>query len=194
MTIYPTTKLEAVNRILAVIGEAPVTSLTDDFVDAQLAQDRLDQESRLIQSMGWSFNTDYEYTLTPDGNGNIIIPASAFQVTIPEYRKYIVRSNNGTRMLYDRELHSYVFTGPLKATVIWGFEYEELPEPLRQYLMIRTGRQFQDDTEGDGLLNQFKQADELRAWASFLNFESNIAKYNLVLDSPTVRDIYGRHR
>ena len=107
MTITPLTKLQAVNRILAVIGEAPVTSLTDDFTDSQIAQERLDQESLIIQADGWHFNTDYEYTLTPDNSGNIIIPDSALSVFVPDYRKYIVRSNSGTRMLYDREEHTY---------------------------------------------------------------------------------------
>lgn len=194
MTITPLTKLQAVNRILAVIGEAPVTSLTDDFVDAQIAQERLDQESLLIQADGWHFNTDYEYTLTPDNNNNILIPASALSVFVPDYRKYIVRSNNGTRMLYDREEHSYTFTDTMDVTIVWGYEFEDLPEPLKHYLMIKVGRQFQDTTEGDGNLHQFTSADELRLRAAFLNYESNLAKYNLIQDSQTVFDIYGRYR
>lgn len=195
--ISPTTKLEAVNRVLAVIGEAPVTSLdegNESFVDAQMASNRIDQESRLIQSQGWHFNTDYEYTITPDNNDNILIPDGVLQITHPDYRKYVVRYDNGTRKLYDREEQSFTFTDTLDVTIVWGYDYEELPEPLRQYLMVRVGRQFQDDTEGDGTLHQFKQNDELRAWASFLNHESQLARYNLLQDSQTVYDIYGRYR
>ena len=46
--LTPTTELEAVNAMLASIGEAPADSLDDSITDAQLARQLLTQESRGI--------------------------------------------------------------------------------------------------------------------------------------------------
>ena len=66
MTLARTTYLEAVNRILQMMGEAPVNSLAGQFGLAQQAEEMLKDVSRKVQSDGWSFNTDYERDMTPD--------------------------------------------------------------------------------------------------------------------------------
>ena len=59
MTVAATTELEAINIMLAAIGEAPINKLTDTLpVDARLAQSTLTEVSKEVQSEGWSFNTE----------------------------------------------------------------------------------------------------------------------------------------
>ena len=59
-----TTELEAVNTMLAVLGEAPVNSITGTLpLDASLAKTTLSEINREVQSAGWHFNTFYDYTL-----------------------------------------------------------------------------------------------------------------------------------
>jgi hypothetical protein len=194
--VTPTTKLEAVNAVLAVIGESPVESLLDEFVDATIAANYIDQESRRVQLQGWSFNTDYEYTMTPDINGHILIPSGAAQVLVPSERQYVVRRDpaDNEMKLYDRERNSFEFTAPKKVTIVWLYEYEDLPEALRQFIMVRSGRRFQDITEADPGLHRFTREDELQAWAAFQAFEASVGKYNVVQDSPTVLSARGRFR
>lgn len=64
--LNPTTELEAVNSMLAVLGEAPLASLVDvtqpDYV---IAINTLRDAVREVLSMGWSFNTEFGFQLAP---------------------------------------------------------------------------------------------------------------------------------
>lgn len=62
MATSPTTVLEAVNTMLSSIGEAPVNSLASGFEDAELAESIINNVNREVQSKGFVFNTDLEYT------------------------------------------------------------------------------------------------------------------------------------
>ena len=58
MAVAATTELEAVNIMLAAIGEAPINSLIGTLpVDARIAQSTLTEVNKSVQSEGWSFNT-----------------------------------------------------------------------------------------------------------------------------------------
>ena len=73
MTITPMTELEAVNIILASIGESPVNSIENPTnVDVINAIRILRNINRRIQSKGWTFNTIESYTMTPDKNNHKI--------------------------------------------------------------------------------------------------------------------------
>lgn len=68
-TIRPTTELEAVNVMLASIGEAPLDSGTDlaanTLGDVELAIDILLGSTREVLSMGWRFNKEYGVEIAP---------------------------------------------------------------------------------------------------------------------------------
>ena len=53
MALARTTFLEAVNRVLQMLGEAPVNSLNGQFGLAQHAQDTINDVSRKIQAESW---------------------------------------------------------------------------------------------------------------------------------------------
>ena len=57
------TILEAVNEILAGIGDPPVTALGSAGTTEKEAQDRLDVERKHILKRGWAVNTDEDITL-----------------------------------------------------------------------------------------------------------------------------------
>ena len=64
-----TTELEAVNVMLAAIGEAPINSLTGTLpVDARIAQTTLNETNKDVQSEGWHFNTEIDVVLTRDAS------------------------------------------------------------------------------------------------------------------------------
>ena len=73
MPLARSTELEAVNRVLQMMGEAPVNSLSGQFGLAKQAQDTLTNVSRQVQAEGWSFNTDYEVTLTRNSSNEIVV-------------------------------------------------------------------------------------------------------------------------
>ena len=69
MTVAATTELEAINIMLAAIGEAPVNTLTGTLpVDVRLAQSTLTEVNKEVQSEGWSFNTEIDVTQQRDSS------------------------------------------------------------------------------------------------------------------------------
>jgi len=60
------TELEAVNSMLAAIGEAPVSTLTGATqADVQMAINILRDVTREVQSWGWRFNTEFGMEILP---------------------------------------------------------------------------------------------------------------------------------
>ena len=62
-----TTELEAVNAMLAALGEAPIADFDGgvSLPDVQIALNTLRDAVREVQSMGWKFNTEFGYQLSP---------------------------------------------------------------------------------------------------------------------------------
>ena len=190
MALTPTTELEAVNMMLASIGESPIATLNDGFVDASLARNYIAQVSKATQLQGWAFNTLYNYQLTPDNYGHINLPQNTLKVIIPGERKYTQR---GLRM-YDNEKHTDVFSSNLKAHLVIALEFDQLSEALRQYVFTAAGRRFQDNMAAEPSIHSISKEDELRAKANFWNDVSDEEEYNVTELSPTVVKIKGLHR
>lgn len=179
-TLLPTTELEAINTLLSIIGESPVNSADDNgVVTAVMARQRLTEVSREVQSRGWHWNTDagYKIALTfPDKEAKV--PANTLAVDTVGASLDIDVVMRGVR-LYDRRNHTYTFDKPLFVDIVRFLPFEELPEPARQYIMVRAGRIFQDRVVGSGELNGFNVADENRAWTNLRSHECRIADLTL---------------
>lgn len=64
--LSPTTELEAINAMLAALGEAPITDVdAATQADVVMAVNALRDTCREVQSMGWKFNTEFGYQLAP---------------------------------------------------------------------------------------------------------------------------------
>jgi len=195
MAFTNTSKLEAVNSMLAVIGESPITTLSGTLgVDASAAVSTLDEVGREVQMMGWHFNTDYNVEYTPDESTNeIVLAADILAVDVePPF-------NTGGRVdvvirggkLYDRVARSFEFTGTIKATVVKGFDFEDLPQEARHYIMIKAGRKLQDRFVGSTKLHQLGLRDELDALATLKSREAKQADHS-IFDNLDTYDIVGR--
>ena len=83
MSLTPTTELEAVNTMLNTIGEAPVNTLVNmTSVDALAALSVLQNVNRGVQVEGWFFNSEYDYPLVPDLDGNLPLPTNLMSLTL----------------------------------------------------------------------------------------------------------------
>lgn len=180
--LTPTTELEAVNEILATIGEAPLSTLTGALpADAATALRLLRHRSRGLQASGWSFNTDFSYRLGLDSKGEIPLAANILSADAVEDLDVISRG----RRLYNRRTHTFKFTKPVLADVIRLLAFDELPEYAREFLVASSARRFQDQLLGDDSLHSFNQRDETLAWANFLNAEAEHGDYNVLRESPS---------
>jgi hypothetical protein len=169
------TELDAVNSMLATIAESPISTLEElAHEDAIMARQILRQVSGEVQDEGWYFNTEYEYPLLPDLDGNINLAGNMLSVDIEpitpgEPYDVIVRGNR----LYNNTLHTYSFKQPIYVTVKWALSFEELPETAKRYIIARASRAFQAKALGSETLNQFTLADEARTRAALLREEVN---------------------
>ena len=67
------TKLQAVNQMLRSINEQPVSQLASGEIDAERAEDILDETSRRIQATGWHSNTRRHVPITPNASDQFVV-------------------------------------------------------------------------------------------------------------------------
>lgn len=161
-------ELDAVNSMLATIGEMPVSTLEGGLhADAIIALDTLRQVSREVQQIGWYFNIERNYDLPPDLDGHINLPDNFISVDI-EPRSTLTPQDVATRgnRLYNMGDHTYVFDDTLTATITVLLPFEELPETAKSYVTVRASRLFLSRVVGSETLQQFTRQDEATTFAA----------------------------
>lgn len=161
-----TTKLKAINTILSVIGEAPVNTLTNsNSTDVEIALSVMDEVLLELCSEEWHFNTDENYELSPDNSGIIAIPANALHVDTERDVRHRTDVVERSRKLYNRKEQTYVFDSPVALAVRWLFDFEELPQQARTFVVKRAGRVFADRVQASPTIHGFAVEDEYEARA-----------------------------
>lgn len=176
----PTTKLEAINTLLATIGESPVNSLTSGLIEASAAEQTLDNVSRDFQSQGWSFNTDLTFQLSPDASNELALPANCLHVDTIHTRMSSDTDlvQRGMKM-YDRIKNTYAIGVAEEVDIVVLLDFEEMPETARRYVAIRAARVLQDRVLGSESLHSFNARDEQVAWNNLLQNESDVQDLNI---------------
>lgn len=189
MSTTPTTKLEAVNSMLSTIGEAPVNSLSSGLVDAETAETILNEVSRDVQSTGWNFNSEPDYTVAADSAGNVVLPSEIVRAdlanSVTKFRssknEYVQRGNK----MYDKVNHTFNIAQSLKLDVIVLLDFETLPEVARRYIAIRASRLFQERVVGSDTLSAMNRQDEQTALFALREMEGDNGDYNIFDDFST---------
>ena len=156
-------ELEAVNMMLTNIGETPVSTLEGASGDAyvSIAQSVLNEINRAVQEKGWHFNTDKNYTITPDVDNYVSVASNVITLdTIKGGVDVAIRQGK----LYNKDKHTFLFEdGAFKCDVIWEFDFMDTPQYLRQFIAIRAARVFSNRMQGDITGAQLSADDELQA-------------------------------
>ena len=191
MALARTTFLEAVNRVLQMMGEAPVNSLDGQFGLAQQAQDMLNDISRKVQVDGWSFNTDYERDMLPDAvTQEVAVGPNVSRVVVDPYNYPSLDVVQRGAKLYDRRSKTYQFTDGFKADVTYFLEWEELPEHARQYITIKAGRHLQEAILGSADLSKINITAEAEARALFMEEEGAVSQTNMLRGNPNHTGVF----
>lgn len=190
----PTSELEAINLMLFVIGESPVNTVEDTgVVDAVIARQILTQSSRDVQRIGWHWNTEINYPLTPTfPEGELLLPTNTLKVDTTGVDQAVDSVQRGNR-LYDRKNHSFTFTKEVRVEIVLLLPFDQLPESARSYIAIRAARQFQERMVGSESLWQFNTRDEMRAWADLHSAEADTLGLNVFTDNPSVLRVTNRN-
>jgi hypothetical protein len=177
-----TTKLEAVNQMLAGIGQAPAVSLDQANPELSIAELTLDQVTREVLGEGWHFNTEVNYPLTSDVNGIIFVPSNVLslsdnkQSNRQEYQT-VIRDGK----LYDKLAHTFNFAPDtsVRCDVVWLFGFEDLPQPFQAYITQRATRLFAGRVQGSEAMVAFSAQDELILRNNCLNYDTQTSQANI---------------
>ena len=173
-----TTKLEAVNTMISVIGEAPINTLTGVSlpISAIQAQAALEETSRAIQSEGWHCNTEHEYELTPDAvTKKITLPQNTLKFDLDPLLYTSVDPVQRGLKLYDRNNHTEQWDSSVKGTITFELEFEDLPEQIRHYVAVKAARVFANRFIGTREIEGFTLRDEVEAKARAIDSDSENA-------------------
>jgi|TARA_R110002124_G_scaffold113845_3_gene268364 hypothetical protein len=176
----PTTKLEAINTLLATIGESPVNSLNSGLVEASQAEQTLNNVSRDFQAQGWAFNTEITFDLSPDASDMLTLPANCLHVDTIHTRMssdtdLVQRGNK----MYDRIKNTYAIGTTVSVDMVVLLDFEEMPETARRFVAIKASRILQDRVLGSESLHSYNSQDEMMAWNNMLQSELDVQDLNI---------------
>lgn len=178
-----TTELEAVNEMLNAIGEGQVSSIDTGNADVQQCVRLLRDHSRKLQKRGWWFNTETDFPITPDGNGNLVLPSNTLKVdTSAEDRWDYPLIQRGSK-LYDPVNHTYVFTDDVTVDIVMGLEWSDLPQTARDYITASAGLEFVDTDMATETRHSFTTERKNSAWLELIREEGEASDYNMFRDS-----------
>lgn len=195
MATNKTTRIEAINTMLSVIGEPPVNSLSGvNRADVLIASAILDEVSRDIQSEGWHFNTDEKVPFIPDSSGVIAVPDNVLRLEMTDttYGKDLVIRDN---KIFNKSTLSDIWdpSTTLYCTVVYLFDVDTIPQAARHYIAIRAARIFSNRMVGDKAHHEFTANDEFKALITLKEYEGETGDYTM-FDNYTIGAIVDRPR
>jgi hypothetical protein len=185
-----TTLLEAVNTLLAVIGEQPVNTLeTQQIVEASMAERTLLEFHKEGQVNGWSWNSEQAYEFTKDNNSEIVVPTNVVRWAADAY-EWAGRFQLRGQRVYDREKRTYSLGSDvtsLKADVVFLLSWDESPEAFNRWVTIRSARVFSGRVLGDSSSFRYTAVDEQAALTALQAVEMDQLQANSLTGGPGMR-------
>lgn len=155
--------------MLQLIGEQPVNTLENaGITEANLAQTTLHNISRKVQTKGLNCNSDEGVRYAPDVDGYIILPPNLLSVDASDPNRDVAQ--RGTK-LYDRENHTLVFTDAIELDTVIMLDFDDLPQTVKEYIVIKASRKFHLDVLGSELIHTMSENDEWEAWRDLVASE-----------------------
>lgn len=188
MAITPpdlSTKLKAVNVLLAGIGEQPVSSLESvESSLAEQAESALDEASRSLQTKNWDWNTEREYPLSPNAEGKIDLPSNTVRVTETRHSGGDDLIQRG-QQLYNRTDHTFTFPQgeTVEVDLVVYLQWDELPEFAKQAIMYLASKRFQMRELTSSAIDNLTQDDYAAALVLLEQAEDASGPSNIVADT-----------
>jgi|14_taG_2_1085336.scaffolds.fasta_scaffold01460_10 hypothetical protein len=198
VAITARTSLEAMNSILALVGNSPATDYnsTSDL-DVILVRQVIEETSLEVQEDSWQFNRELEIELTPNGSDEVVLSEAftATGYTPSEIARidFIAKKNCGKDIIirggkaYDRVDHTYEFTSSIYADVVWYLPWLDIPNDLRYYITVRAARKFAARRIGSDLIDAMLREQEGVAYTRARGAEMDRGDYNALKNNPVLR-------
>ena len=169
-TLVPINELQAVNMLLAAIGESAVSSLeTATTVDVTQAKNLLSNINREVQQKGWHFNTEWDVVLSLDSDSRIPLGISILSIYSPT-KLTTIRGREGSPFLYDLDNNTFTWETSINdAITITLLDFEDIPQTARQYITSKAARIFQEEIIGQISAESINRQEEVEAYAGTLD-------------------------
>ena len=182
------TELSSVNSILGAIGQAPVSRIYQKekyanqteliYINPEIAivHELLMEVDTDVQNEGWVFNTEWNYPLTPDNHGHILIPTNVLRMDVSEGQVY--RDTDVVKRgfkLYDRLHHTFDFAPNtlINFDITWKWDFDELPSVFQRYITLRASGRAATQMVTNADLVKLLQTQEAQARAACMEYECN---------------------
>lgn len=188
--IQATTKLEAINYMLAAVGEAPITNLNEDLAEAQIALDVLTATSREVQSKGWSWNTQRNREFLPTAAEEVLLPSNTLRIdavlkTTGRTDRTKRYTNRGGK-LYDVLNRTSKFEDKVYLDLVEGLDWEDLTEAARRFILLDATQRYMQNILGSDTDLQQMQMQAQRANILLEQEEDEVSDLNILHDQPLI--------
>lgn len=132
-------EIATVNKIMSLIGEAPVTALNTNAMASEAVR-HLRRANDELQARGWWFNTETDVEVTPSNSGTILWAGSWLNIEVNDVPTTKFKAGNA---FYVRNLKTKSYndwSGTQKATIIYKRDLEETPQKFQELLEVRVAR------------------------------------------------------
>lgn len=150
------TELEAMNQILSVTGDAPVTSINSTYEQAVVARRILLEVSKEHQARGYWFNEVDELLILKDTDGFVNLPTETIRCDIPRDYGYLVQ--RGLK-IFNKKLNTYVIDDDVYVNIVTELDWDLLPQSFRQVVVSYASLRFNSEYFGSQTTQQNIQAD-----------------------------------
>jgi len=160
--------------------------------DVAIALNTLREVSREVQAEGWSYNTEFDYKITPDSNDEINIPDDVLQMDLNQGYPENIEKDAVFRggKLYDKKKHSYKWTAEtVYVDIVWYFDWESIPAPIQAHIVARAAAIVSSRIIGDSNQYQILQQKEAVTRSQALEYECNQGDYSF-FGSPSHGNFY----
>jgi hypothetical protein len=139
------TELEAMNQVLSVTGDAPVSSINSTYEQAVVARRIILEVSKEHQSRGYWFNEVDDLLILKDEDGFINLPSETIRCDIPSDYGYLVQ--RGLR-IFNKKLNTYVIDDSIYVNIVTELEWDLLPQSFRQMVVAYASLRFNSEYFG----------------------------------------------
>jgi len=149
--IMKQSELDAVNVLLVAIGDVPVNDLEITNADVSAARVVLETARAEVLSVGWWFNYEKDFPLSPADNGTVPIPPNTLELDSTNTSdKYVQRDGK----LYDAINRTFQIDEIVNVDIVFDVEWEELPWTAYQLIVAQASVDFVGGMDGDKLTIQ----------------------------------------
>ncbi len=161
--------------------------------DVAIALNTLREVSREVQAEGWSYNTEFDYPITPDSNNQIRIADNVLQMDLNQGYPENIEKEAVFRggKLYDKKAHKdNAWTAEtVYVDIVWYYDWEDIPQPIQAYIVARAAAIVSSRIIGDANQYQILQQKEAVTRSQALEYECNQGDYTF-FGSPSHGNFY----